>query len=170
LQSHHRSQFSSRSHISLRQQAQFATLPRSPLASNSSQHTDSRSNNLNSIITTSSTNDKPDSNPQNYLHSPQALRPRSDDQEDHRHNSTSVSKAYVPAQKSPSLAQQLSFENDMRSPTLVSPALTYSSRTPSTLSPATPFFGSFNGSPENFEYTPDDGEMVEKVKVGSGTH
>lgn len=73
-------------------------------------------------------------------------------------------------QKSPSLAQQLSFENDMRSPTLVSPALTYSSRTPSTLSPATPFFGSFNGSPENFEYTPDDGEMVEKVKVGSGTH
>lgn len=175
LQSHHRSQFSSRSHLSLRQQAQVATLPRSPLASNSSQHsyqhTDNHSNNLNNIITTtSSTNDKPDSNPQNYPHSPQAPRPRSDDQEDHRHNSTSVSKAYVPMQKSPSLAQQLSFENDMRSPTLVSPALTYSSRTPSTLSPATPFFGSFNGSPENFEYTPDDGEMVEKVKVGSGTH
>ncbi|KAG1763310.1 hypothetical protein EDD22DRAFT_777237 [Suillus occidentalis] len=174
LQSHHRSQFSSCSHLSLRQQAQVATLPRSPLASNSSQHsyqhTDSHSNNLNSIITTtSSANDKPDSNPQNYPHLPQAPRPRSDDQEDHCHNSTSASKAYVPVQKSPSLAQQLSFENDMRSPTLVSPALTYSSRTPSTLSPATPFFGSFNGSPENFEYTPDDGEMVEKVKVGSGT-
>ncbi|KAG1726401.1 hypothetical protein EDB19DRAFT_228389 [Suillus lakei] len=175
LQSHHRSQFSSRSHLSLRQQAQVATLPRSPLASNSSQHsyqhTDSRSNSLNSTITTSSTNDKPDSSPQNYLHSPQASRPQSDDQEDHRHNSTSVSsKAYVPAQKSPSLAQQLSFENDMRSPTLISPALTYSSRTPSTLSPATPFFGSFNGSPETFEYAPDDGEMVEKVKAGSSTH
>ncbi|KAG2140694.1 hypothetical protein DEU56DRAFT_885894 [Suillus clintonianus] len=176
LQSHHRSQFSSRSHLSLRQQAQAAsTLPRSPLASHSSQHsyqhTDSRSNNLNSTLTTSSTNDKSDRSPQNYLHSPQASQSRSDDQEDHRHNSTSVSsKAYVPAQKSPSLAQQLSFDNDMRSPTLVSPALTYSSRTPSTLSPATPFFGSFGGSPETFEYTPDDGEMVEKVKVGSGTH
>ncbi|KAG2340807.1 hypothetical protein BDR05DRAFT_1002199 [Suillus weaverae] len=175
LQSHHRSQISSRSHLSLRQQAQVATLPRSPLASNSSQHshqhTDSRSNNLISTITTSSTNDKLDSSPQNYLHSSQPPRPRSDDQEDHRHNSTSVSsKAYVPTQKSPSLAQQLSFENDMRSPTLVSPALTYSSRTPSTLSPATPFFGSFNGSPETFEYAPDDGEMVKKVKAGSGMH
>ncbi|KAG2151169.1 uncharacterized protein EDB93DRAFT_1275926 [Suillus bovinus] len=175
LQSHHRSQFSSRSHLSLRQQAQVANLPRSPLASNSSQHsyqhTDSRSNNLNSTIATSGTNDQSDSNPQNYLHSPQMSLPRSDDQEDHRRSSTSVSsKAYVPMQKSPSLVKQLSFENDMRSPTLVSPALTYSSRASSTLSPATPFFGSFNGSPENFEYRPDDGEMVENVKVGSGTH
>lgn len=174
LQSHHHSQSSSRSHLSLRQQAQVANLPRSPLASNSSQHsyqhTDDRSNNLNSTITTSSTNDKPDSSPQNHLHSPQAPRPRSDDQEDYRHNSTLSSKAYVPAQKSPSLAQQLSFENDMKSPNLVSPALTYSSRTPSTLSPATPFFGSFNGSPETFEYAPDNGELVEKVKAGSGTH
>ncbi|KAG2054309.1 hypothetical protein BDR06DRAFT_421778 [Suillus hirtellus] len=175
LQSHHRSQFSSRSHLPLRQQAQVATLPRSPLASNSSQHsyqhTDSRSNNQNSTIATSSTKDKPDSGPQNYLHSPRTSQPRSDDQEDHHHNSTSVSsKACVPAQKSPSLVQQLSFENDMRSPTLVSPALTYSSRTSSTLSPATPFLGSFNGSPENFEYTPVDSGIVEKVKVGSGTH
>ncbi|KAG1729520.1 uncharacterized protein EDB91DRAFT_811654 [Suillus paluster] len=175
LQSHHRSQFSSRSHLSARQPAPSATLPRSPLASNSSQHnyqhTDTRSNSLNGAITTSSTSDKLDNNPHTYLHSPAVSRPRSDDQEDHRNNSSSVSsKAYVSAQKSPSLAQQLSFENDMRSPTLVSPALTYSSRTPSTLSPATPFFGSFNGSPETFEYAPDDGEMVEKVKVGSGTH
>ncbi|KAG2068535.1 hypothetical protein BDR04DRAFT_1232759 [Suillus decipiens] len=175
LQTHHRSQFSSRSHLSLRQQAQVATLPRSPLASNSSQHiyqhTDSRSNNQSNTATTSSTNDKPDNNFQNNTHSPQAPRPRSDDQEDQRRDSISVSsKAYISAQKSPSLAQHLSFENDMRSPSLVSPALTYSSRTPSTLSPATPFFGSFNGSPETFEYAPDDGEMVEKVKAGSGTH
>ncbi|KAG0702175.1 hypothetical protein DFH29DRAFT_999553 [Suillus ampliporus] len=175
LQSHHRSQFSSRSHLSLRQSAEAATLPRSPLASNSSQHsyqhTDTRSNNLNNAITTPSTSDKPDSSHQTYLHSPGASRPRSHDREDHRNNSSSVSsKAYVAAQKSPSFAQQLSFENDLRSPTLVSPALTYSSRTPSTLSPATPFFGSFNGSPETFEYAPDDGEMVEKVKVGSGKH
>ncbi|KAG2129325.1 hypothetical protein BD769DRAFT_1356300 [Suillus cothurnatus] len=159
LQSHHHSQSSSRSHLSLRQQAQVANLPRSPLASNSSQHsyqhTDDHSNNLNSTITTSSTNDKPDSSPQNHLHSPQAPRPRSDDQEDYRHNSTSVLKSICSCAESPNL---------------VSPALTYSSRTPSTLSPATPFFGSFNGSPETFEYASDNGELVEKVKAGSGTH
>ncbi|KAH9477570.1 Sporulation-specific protein 5 [Psilocybe cubensis] len=34
------------------------------------------------------------------------------------------------------------------SPSLISPTLTYSSQTPSTLSPATPFFGSFNNQAE----------------------
>ena len=37
------------------------------------------------------------------------------------------------------------------SPSLISPTLTYSSQTPSTLSPATPFFGSFNNQAEGFE-------------------
>ncbi|KIM74130.1 hypothetical protein PILCRDRAFT_14684 [Piloderma croceum F 1598] len=40
--------------------------------------------------------------------------------------------------------------DDSESP-LVSPSLTYSSRTPSTLSPATPFFGSFAHAQENFK-------------------
>lgn len=37
------------------------------------------------------------------------------------------------------------------SPSLISPTLTYSGQTPSTLSPATPFFGSFNTQAEGFE-------------------
>ncbi|KIY43917.1 hypothetical protein FISHEDRAFT_67676 [Fistulina hepatica ATCC 64428] len=37
------------------------------------------------------------------------------------------------------------------SPPLVSPTLTYSSRTPATMSPATPFFGSFAAQAEGFE-------------------
>ncbi|OAX39944.1 hypothetical protein K503DRAFT_849253 [Rhizopogon vinicolor AM-OR11-026] len=160
LQSHHRSQLSSRPHPSLQQPAQArdrpATLLRSPLASGSSQHTyqhiDSRSNSLSST-NTSNTNDKPDTGPKSYLHAPES------------------SKVYV---KSPPLAQHLSFENDVKSPTLISPALTYSSRTPSTLSPATPFIGSFSGSfsgsAETFEYATADGDMLEKVKVGSGMH
>ncbi|KAF8799564.1 hypothetical protein BYT27DRAFT_7217680 [Phlegmacium glaucopus] len=37
------------------------------------------------------------------------------------------------------------------SPSLISPTLTYSGQTPSTLSPATPFFGSFNNQAEGFE-------------------
>jgi hypothetical protein len=41
-------------------------------------------------------------------------------------------------------------QDDSDSP-LVSPSLTYSSRTPSTLSPATPFFGSFAHAQENFK-------------------
>jgi hypothetical protein len=40
------------------------------------------------------------------------------------------------------------YETD--SPALISPTLTYSSHTPSTLSPATPFFGSFQGAQEVF--------------------
>lgn len=46
--------------------------------------------------------------------------------------------------------QEYNSNNDSESP-LVSPSLTYSSRTPSTLSPATPFFGSFAHAQENFK-------------------
>lgn len=47
-------------------------------------------------------------------------------------------------------------EMDQSSPisassSLISPTLTYSSQTPSTLSPATPFFGSFNSQTDGFE-------------------
>ncbi|PPQ75600.1 hypothetical protein CVT24_010910 [Panaeolus cyanescens] len=41
-------------------------------------------------------------------------------------------------------------EQNSNSPSMISPTLTYSSQTPSTLSPATPFFGSF-GNQEGFE-------------------
>lgn len=49
--------------------------------------------------------------------------------------------------------------NELKSPTVISPSLTYSSRTPSTLSPATPFFGSF-GSIDTFEVTNTENEDV----------
>ena len=42
-------------------------------------------------------------------------------------------------------------QSSSSSPSLISPTLTYSSQTPSTLSPATPFFGSFNSQTEGFE-------------------
>jgi hypothetical protein len=47
---------------------------------------------------------------------------------------------------------QNGYETDSQSasPALISPTLTYSSHTPSTLSPATPFFGSFQGAQEGF--------------------
>lgn len=41
--------------------------------------------------------------------------------------------------------------DNQSSPSLISPTLTYSSQTPSTLSPATPFFGSFNSQNEGFD-------------------
>jgi len=44
------------------------------------------------------------------------------------------------------------------SSSLISPTLTYASRTPSTLSPPTPFFGSFNSNMEGFD------------KIGAGDH
>jgi hypothetical protein len=42
-------------------------------------------------------------------------------------------------------------QSSASSPSLISPTLTYSSQTPSTLSLATPFFGSFNSQTEGFE-------------------
>ena len=181
LQSHRRPQLSSHSHLSLRQAAQaqdrLTTLTPCP---NSSQHVyqhvyqhiDSRSNSLSS--TTSSTKDKFEASPKNYLYAPEASQPRSDGPLDGQAGDNPVSKAYAPMQKSPHVVQQLSFENDIKSPTLISPALTYSSRTPSTLSPATPFLGSFSGSfsasTETFDFTTAHGKMIEKVKAESNTH
>ena len=46
------------------------------------------------------------------------------------------------------------------SPSLISPTLTYSSQTPSTLSPATPFFGSFSNQAEGFEKSTGAGHGV----------
>ena len=46
------------------------------------------------------------------------------------------------------------------SPSLISPTLTYSGQTPSTLSPATPFFGSFSNQAEGFEKGAGTGHAV----------
>lgn len=51
----------------------------------------------------------------------------------------------------PTLHQNAYDMDNQPSPSLISPTLTYSSQTPSTLSPATPFFGSFNSQNEGFD-------------------
>lgn len=62
---------------------------------------------------------------------------------------------------------QNSYDMDNQpSPSLISPTLTYSSQTPSTLSPATPFFGSFNSQNEGF----DRNSSLEGKKVRVGGH
>ncbi|PPQ78268.1 hypothetical protein CVT25_011727 [Psilocybe cyanescens] len=64
--------------------------------------------------------------------------------QDHHHQSNG-SKAQYP--NSP----MFDLDTAASSPSLISPTLTYSSQTPSTLSPATPFFGSFNNQAEGAE-------------------
>ncbi|KAF5349254.1 hypothetical protein D9756_009432 [Leucocoprinus leucothites] len=60
---------------------------------------------------------------------------------------------------------QNSYDMDNQpSPSLISPTLTYSSQTPSTLSPATPFFGSFNSQNEGFDR--NNGLDVKKMRAG----
>ncbi|KAF8628059.1 hypothetical protein AX17_006062 [Amanita inopinata Kibby_2008] len=56
------------------------------------------------------------------------------------------------------------YEVDQSSSSLTSPALTYSSHTPSTLSPATPFFGSFASQSEGFEQSATHGTDAKKLK------
>ena len=74
--------------------------------------------------------------------------------------------SHVYAKKSPQLGEQHStVKEGPRSPAVVSPALTYSSRTPSTLSPATPFFGSFAGSQDAFEVMTMENEDVAERKL-----
>lgn len=79
--------------------------------------------------------------------------------------------SHIYAKKSPNLGEQHSTVKELKSPVVVSPALTYSSRTPSTLSPATPFFGSFTGSQDVFEVmTMENEDMAErklKARVGN---
>lgn len=56
------------------------------------------------------------------------------------------------------------YDVDISSPPLVSPALTYSSRTPATLSPATPFFGSFGHAGETFEGLDGNAKKAREVR------
>ncbi|KAF8547722.1 hypothetical protein OG21DRAFT_1501439 [Imleria badia] len=74
--------------------------------------------------------------------------------------------SHVYTKKSPNLGEQHStVKEGLNSPAVVSPALTYSSRTPSTLSPATPFFGSFTGSHDAFEVMTMESEDVAERKL-----
>jgi hypothetical protein len=62
---------------------------------------------------------------------------------------------------------QTSYDVDNQpSPSLISPTLTYSSQTPSTLSPATPFFGSFNSQNEGFDR--NSGLDAKKLRATGG--
>ena len=59
----------------------------------------------------------------------------------------------------------LNGEIEQSSSSLTSPALTYSSQTPSTLSPATPFFGSFASQSDGFEQQGPHGTNANKLKM-----
>ncbi|KAH7924940.1 hypothetical protein BV22DRAFT_1129446 [Leucogyrophana mollusca] len=143
------------------------TLPPSPLTNNqlNIQHTSNstRSNSFSNPSNNHTSND----NPRTYIYSGNVAEPT----EGLSDNYPSMqSKAHVYAQTSSSLEDQRPvFEREQAiSPSLVSPALTYSSRTPSTLSPSTPFVGSFNSGHEEFDNISGEGE-VKKLKVRSGT-
>ena len=78
----------------------------------------------------------------------------------------SLPASHIYTKKSPPLGEQHStVKEGPKSPAIVSPALTYSSRTPSTLSPATPFFGSFAGSQDAFEVMTMENEDVAERKL-----
>jgi hypothetical protein len=63
-------------------------------------------------------------------------------------------------------------ESSSSTSSLISPTLTYGTQTPSTLSPATPFFGSFNSQTEGFEKgghgSGTEGQQKKQVNSGSG--
>ena len=66
-------------------------------------------------------------------------------------NSHSQSNPHSHGTKSHFSSPNMYGDDTSSSPSLISPSLTYSSQTPSTLSPATPFFGSFSNQAEGFE-------------------
>jgi hypothetical protein len=81
---------------------------------------------------------------------------------EHEHDHTSN----YPSSHAHAQFSQHNYDIDMTSPPLISPALTYNSaRTPSTLSPATPFFGSFAPAGDGFENV--YGGRGKKVRAGS---
>ncbi|KIK90597.1 hypothetical protein PAXRUDRAFT_672772 [Paxillus rubicundulus Ve08.2h10] len=104
---------------------------------------------------------------QNYIYSHGGVQGRRDEGNSTHFRSAPTS--HVHAQFLPTAGEQHS--EGSKSPDVVSPALTYSSRTPLTLSPATPFFGSFTTGQEAFEVvTADDEEAIErnlKARAGS---
>ncbi|KIJ15388.1 hypothetical protein PAXINDRAFT_155694 [Paxillus involutus ATCC 200175] len=103
----------------------------------------------------------------NYIYSHGDVQGRRDEANSTHFRSAPTS--HIHAQFSPTLGEQHS--EGSKSPDVVSPALTYSSRTPSTLSPATPFFGSFTTGQEAFEVvTVENEEALErKLKARAGS-
>lgn len=91
---------------------------------------------------------------------------RSHPEEDKGPRFRSSSASHIYTKKSPRLGEEHSTAKEApKSPAVVSPALTYSSRTPSTLSPATPFFGSFGGGQDAFEVVTVENEDVAERKL-----
>ncbi|KAH0834967.1 hypothetical protein J3R83DRAFT_10676 [Lanmaoa asiatica] len=100
-----------------------------------------------------------------YMHSHGDARSYPKEDRGPRFRSSPASHIYT--KKSPQLGgeQHSTVKEGPKSPAVVSPALTYSSRTPSTLSPATPFFGSFAGSQDAFEVMTMENEDVAERKL-----
>lgn len=99
-----------------------------------------------------------------YMYSHGDARSCPEEDKGPRFRSSPASRIYT--KKSPQLGEQYSTVKEApKSPAVISPALTYSSRTPSTLSPATPFFGSFAGSQDAFEVMTVENEDVTERKL-----
>ncbi|KAG8216591.1 hypothetical protein J3R82DRAFT_6776 [Butyriboletus roseoflavus] len=99
-----------------------------------------------------------------YMYSHGEARSCPEEDKGSRFRSLPASHTYT--KRSPPLGEQHStIREGPKSPAVISPALTYSSRTPSTLSPATPFFGSFAGSQDAFEVMTMENEDVAERKL-----
>ncbi|KAH7912633.1 hypothetical protein BJ138DRAFT_1112176 [Hygrophoropsis aurantiaca] len=146
-----------------------STLPPSPLANNQHniQHI-SNSTRSNSFSNPSNNTDTSNDHTKPYIYS------------GNEHSKNNISNNYPSMQSNArGYAQALSSLEDSRtafdreqaiSPSLISPALTYSSRSPSTLSPSTPFMGSFNNGHNGFESMSGEGDLNTKNhKVRLGT-
>lgn len=124
----------------------------------------SSSNNDNNSNTGTISRDKSIELQHTYMYSHGDVRGYSEEDKAPHFRSSHASQIY--AKKSPQLGEQHSaVKEGPKSPAVVSPALTYSSRTPSTLSPATPFFGSFTGSQDAFEVMTMENEDVAERKL-----
>ena len=122
------------------------------------------SGNSNNTNTSTLPYDKNDESQHTYIYSHSDAPRCPEEDQGSRFRSSSVSHIY--AKKSPNLGEQQStVKEGLKSPCVVSPALTYSSRTPSTLSPATPFFGAFTGSQDAFEVMTMENEEVAERKI-----
>lgn len=124
------------------------------------------SNNMPSSINTNNSNSNSNNEPSHnfFNHNIQHGLMRNVDEgiqiHEHEHNHTSNYPSHA------QFSQQHNYDIDISSPPLISPALTYNSaRTPSTLSPATPFFGSFAPAGDGFENV--YGGRGKKVRAGS---
>ncbi|KAG5643042.1 hypothetical protein DXG03_001654 [Asterophora parasitica] len=92
--------------------------------------------------------------PNHHRHHRNQSQSQSQQGHDHDHQHHNRTQSHNNHHHTQTLSPPGTYDTDPSSPSLISPALTYSSQhsrdTPSTLSPATPFFSSFGGAQDGF--------------------